>query len=336
MSLIAEIRRYYLFHGPEEFLKWKRIKDLVSAVITPGFEPFDYALFGGRGIDMTALINSASSPPMGSVLRVTVLRDIERLYPKALDLLEKFVKQIPDYSCLVLTCEKIDMRKKIFKTLLVDRKSCIEFRELTPQKAAEMATALAAEMKTVISQENALYLVETIGTDAGRIRQEIEKLSLYVGPQQPITKEAISQMCGGSVFGTATDLPVKITGGDIAGALKLLNQLLLAKESEGTILFRLKDHFLKLNLAKSSNMSAMAFARAIGYGDSYISYAEKLKKTAATLSQSCITECLHAIYECEIALKSGQIAKGHLLRQLLCRMDQAIKSGNKNQAGVYK
>jgi len=335
MSLIAEIRRYYLFYGPEEYLKWRRIKDLIAAVITPGFESFDYAVFSGRGIDMTALINNVSSPPMGSVLRVTVLRDIEKLSPKALDLLDRFIRQIPDYSCLVLTCEKLDMRKKIFKTLLAEKKSCIEFKEQTPQKAAEMAMALAAEMKAELSRDNAFYLIETIGTNAGRIRQEIEKLSLYAGPKEPITRETISQMCGGSPVGTITDLPEKVASGDVAGALKILNQLLLARESEGAILYRLKDYFLKLNLAKSSNMPSLALARALGYGESFVAYAEKLRKITAKMSQRSITECLHTIYECEIALKSGRVAKDQLLRQFICRLNQAIKSGNKKQAEVY-
>lgn len=329
MASISDIRRYYLFHGPDESLKWKRIKGLISAVITPGFESFDSAFFNARGVDMTAVINNASSPPMGSALRVTVLRDIDKLTPKAQELLERFIKQIPNYSCLVLTCEKIDRRKKLYKTLLDDRKSCVEFREMTPQKAAELAITLAEEAKAELSRENALYLVETIGTDYGRIHQEIDKLTTYVGVGEPIGREAIAQMCGGNISGTATDLPEKLASGDVAGALKILEQLLLAKESEGGILYRLKDFFLKVNLAKLSNMTPEAMARALGYGDSFAFFAERLIKISRGISQEAVADCLLAIYECEISLKSGRISKDLLLRQLLCQIGQLLKPGNK-------
>lgn len=322
MGLLAKIKRYYLFFGNEEYLKSKRIKSLIDAVIEKGYEDFDCDYFEGRGLDATVLINAASSPPLGSPLRVVVLRNLDKVSPKGLGLIERFIGSIPDYTTLIITCEKIDKRKKIFKTLLADENACVHFGQPSPSKAVELVAESARQLDTHISAEARDYLVETVGPDIGRLEQELAKLALYVGPDATIQKVDVAQMCGVGGAGTIFDLPERITSGDIAGAFVLLNSLLLAKQSESKILFRVKDYFLKLNTVKALNASPWLLVKKFGMLEKT---AENIYQTAKRLPEKCITNCIHYIYECEIGLKSTGLKKDVILFDLISRLGLEVK-----------
>lgn len=322
MGLLAKIKRYYLFFGKEEYLKWKRIKSLINTVIEKGYEDFDCNYFEGRGLDAAVLINAASSPPLGSPLRVVVLRGLDKVSPKGLGLIERFIGSIPDYTTLMMTCEKIDKRKKIFKTLLADENACVHFGEPSPSKAVELVAESARQLDARITPEARGYLVETVGPDMGRLEQELAKLALYVGPEATIQKADVAQMCGAGGAGTVFDLPEKITSGDIPGAFVLLKHLLLAKQSEGKILFRIKDYFLKLNTVKALNASPWVLMKKFGMLEKT---AENICQTAKRLPEKCIANCLHCIYESEIGLKSAGLKKDVILFDLISRLGLEVK-----------
>ncbi len=322
MGLITKIKRYYLFFGPEEYLKTKRIKSLISAVVEKGYEDFDCNYFEGRGLDATVLVNAASSPPSGSPLRVVVLRNLDKVSPRGLNLIERFIGSIPDYTTLIMTSEKIDRRKKIFKTLYKDEKACVRFNLPTPRKAVEFIAESAKQLNISIEPEAINYLVETIGPDVGRLDQELTKLALYVGPKATIRKDDVALLCGAGSIGTVFDLPQKIVSGDAKGSLVLLNSLLSAKQSEGRILFRIKDYFLKLNTVKALDMSAWVLRKKYGMLEKT---AVNICQTAKRLSEICIINCLHHTYQCEISLKSAGLKKDIVLFDLISRLVLEVK-----------
>ena len=320
MGFISKISRYYLFFGSDEYSKTKKMKSLVSSVIERGFEEFDYDVFEGRGLDAPLLVNTASSPPFGSPLRIVVLRNLEKVSPKGLKLIEKFIGVIPNTTTLIMTVQKADKRKPIFKALFAKKNACAEFAEPTPALAVKHILETAHETDIKITSDAAAYLVETTGCDIGQLEQELNKLTLYAGLGETIKKEDIALVSGAGVIGTVSDLPEKITAGDTAGALSLLHNLMLTKQSEGKILYRLKDYFLNLNMVKVTNAQSWTLAK---YG--YLkNTADTLIRAANKLSFNCITNCLHCIYESEINLKSTGLKNSIILIDLVARLGVEI------------
>lgn len=325
MSSVAKFKRYYLFYGTDEYSKWNRVKDLVRAIVASGYEDFDCNYYTARGLDVATLINVACSAPIASPLRVVVLRDIDKLSPKGQELLDRFIPKIPDYTTIAMTSEKTDARKKLFKTLLKDVKACIAFNDITHDRAVEIVINTAQAQKTQISPEAAAYLVESVGCNPGRLEQEVAKLAIGDKDNKPIQKADIAEMCGAGLSGTISDLPEKIVGGDIAGALTLLHYLLLSKESEGSILYRLKEYFLRLNMIKLYNAPPPLVIRILGLNPLNTKLAENLSRHARKLSVTAITDCLHLIYESEIQLKSAGLGKDIILFDLVNRLGLALK-----------
>jgi DNA polymerase III delta subunit len=325
LSAITKYKRYYLFWGTDEYSKWNRVKDLVRAAVAEGYEDFDCNFYSARGLDVATVINVSCSAPVASPLRVVVIRDIEKLSPKSQELLERFIPKIPEYTTVAMTSEKTDARKKLFKMLLKDNKACIAFNELTPNRAVEIVIKAAQAQKTQISPEAAAYLVETVGCNPGRLEQEVAKLAICDINSKAIQKSDIAEMCGAGLSGTISDLPEKIVDGDMAGALILLHHLLLAKESEGSILYRLKEYFLRLNTIKIYNAAPPVVIRILGLNSQNIKLAENLSRNAKKVSVSAIINCLHLVYESEISLKSAGLSKDIILFDLVNRLGLALK-----------
>ncbi|MCD6163232.1 MAG: DNA polymerase III subunit delta [candidate division Zixibacteria bacterium] len=323
MTLLSKISRYYFFYGADRYSMMKKTHDLVNSVITKGFEEFDFDNFEGRGLDAALLINAASSPPFGSPLRVVLLRGIDKVSPKGLKLIENFIGSIPDYTTLVMLYnkEKVDKRKKFFKAIFSNKNSCVEFKEPKPAAAAEYAEKYARKSGITINTEAAAYLVETVGCDIGRLEQELEKLSLYAGEKTELAIDDIALISGAGAIGTVPDLPEKLVLGDITGAIRLLHSLLATKESAGTIIFRLKDYFLNLNMAKLNNATAWSMQK---YFKLFKKTAESLEMASRKLSYDCITNCLYIIYEGETALKSTGLKKDIVLMELIARLGLEI------------
>jgi len=321
MTQSSKISRYYLFFGSDEYSMVNRVKSLVKVAIERGFEDFDYDVFDGRNFDIAQLINTASTPPFGSPLRVVHLRNLEKLSPKSLDLLDRFMPKIPERTTLVMTCKKVDKRKKFFKSLFAREENCVGFEDPPPEKAVAILKKKATELGFDISDKTLNYLVETVGCNLGILEQEMVKLSLFGGPDSVIKDSDIALMIGAGASGTIADLPARIAVGDTGGALRLLSELMLSRESEGTILFRIKDYFLKMNAARASNANAWAVAR-----DYHMltASAEPLVRAARKLASGRLVNCLKYIYEAEIELKSAGLKKEIVLLALVSRLGAEV------------
>jgi DNA polymerase-3 subunit delta len=325
MTLLAKIKRFYLFHGEDEYSKMVKVDDLVNSVVNKGFESFDYDYFDGRGLDAASLINAASSPPFGSPLRVVLLRNFDKVSPKNQEMIIKFLHSIPEYTSLVMTCGKLDgrdRRKKVFQTLLKLKDQQHEFKELEPEEAVVFLKNRAAEFEVEISDEAVEYLVETIGCNIGILNQELMKIATYSGDDRAVSEADIANLTGAGALGTVFDLPVKIAEGDLEGALKLLHKLLLTKESEGTMLFRIKDFFLKLNAAKTANASIGVMMRQFRFTKKA---AEIIFRLTPGISHEMLINCFHHIYESEISLKSARLRKDLVMIDLVSRVGMEIK-----------
>jgi len=213
MERISKISRFYLFHGEDEYSKMKKVKSLIDSFVTKGFEDFDYHYFEGRGLDAPTLVNAASSPPFGSPLRVILLRNFDKVSPRGQDLIVRFTESIPEYATLVMTCGRLDgrdKRKKAYKTLLANKKACIEFGLLPPDKISASIKQTADELQIKIEPQTLEYLIETVGNNIGILEQELIKLGIYVGSGNTIKENDIAQLTGAGLIGTVFDLPVKI------------------------------------------------------------------------------------------------------------------------------
>jgi len=322
---IKRIARYYLFYGPNEYMLKKKLWSLIKTALPSGGEAFDLDRFDGKRCDSAGLLNSLSTPPAFSPLRVILLENTEKLPAKTQSLLFDFLEKIPEYSVLAMVAETADRRSKLFKYLLGEKKKfALKFDKLQYPEAVKLVVKTAAERDKKLDLNLADTIVGIYGTDPYRLENEIEKLVLLAGEKPEIEKKDLAFSSGFSKIETAYELPELIFDGKIKDALELCGRALASGISEMQILYLFKNHLDRLNAA--CNLK--------GYKELMSSYripyfaASKVFTQSKRLRQSAITSCISYIFKAEYAIKSARFPSKSVIELMIVAIYLA-SGGNK-------
>lgn len=226
--------RFYVFHGPEAYLRGYYLNALHSLVVEDYLEAFNYHRFNGETISLQAVGDSISAIPMMGGSSMVQIDDVD-FFQMGEDANEyaKFFSNIPDYCTLVLVYTvkdfKIDKRKKALEEAF-SRALIVEF---TPPTERELVTWVGRHFKKngkQITVSDAQFLILQTGGDMTNLLSEIEKLSAYV--QEPVvTKQDIQLIVEPVLEAVAYELSDAIAAAKYETALQKL-QTLLQKQEE--------------------------------------------------------------------------------------------------------
>jgi DNA polymerase-3 subunit delta len=324
-DMIKKVARYYLFFGPNDYKLNEKISSLIKAVIPAGGEAFDLDRFEGRQCDIADLLNSLSTSPILSPLRVVVLEDVDRMPSKKQTILCEFLPRIPEYSVLAMTAAKADKRLKLFKKLLAEeKKHSFGYKEFTDAEAMGLIAKFAADRDKDIDSRIADMMVGLFGTDPYRLENEVEKLALSVGDKKEIEKKDLAFVSGFTKTETAFDLLELTFGGCIKEALELCGRALASGVSEMQILYIYKNHLTRLNAVYNSKelKDFMATYR-VPYP-----VARQLKAQLGKIGPEAILSGLSHVFRAEYSLKSARFPSRHVIELLVESLYLAV-AGNK-------
>ncbi len=319
---IAKIKRYLLFHGPNAYKLDERVSSLVKAVLEPGSEAFDLDRFDGNQADVSNVINATSTPPVISPLRVVILANVDGLSASGLNRLDALLPRIPPYTVLAMTAPKVDKRLKFFRKLTTENKDHVYFFDLPKQaEAADLAAKFASDRGKKIQNQVALAVVETFGVDPYRLQNEVEKLCLYIGDKAEIEKSDLAFASGFTRVETAYDLPELLFSSNPRQALELARTAIASGISEMQLLWILKNHFVRLNVAQVAGS-----AKGI-MGISWMPYnaAQEILTASRKISQDAVAKGLTFIFRAEYSLKSARYPADLVIELLIMALFLAIK-----------
>ncbi len=117
---------------------------------------------------------------------------------------------------------KMERLQKFYSSI----RDVVEFRPYTVESARRLVQDLAQEAGLQLGISELGLLVDSLGGDASRIVQEIEKLSLYVGTSRKVTADDILQLVPNAQATTIFALVAALGRGDRKRSLDHLDTLL--------------------------------------------------------------------------------------------------------------
>ena len=185
----------YLLSGEEAFFI-DEISDFIEKnVLNESEKEFNQTILYGKETDVPTIIETAKRFPMMSNYQVVIVKEAQEI--KKIEELANYAAQ-PLTSTLLVLCykyKKIDKRKVFAKTI-AKTGVLFESPKLYENKIPDWINTQLQQKELSIRPKAALMLTEFLGTDLGKIANEIEKLAINLPKGTEITDALIEENIG--------------------------------------------------------------------------------------------------------------------------------------------
>lgn len=243
----GDLKRAYLLYGDEGYLKQQYKKRLLKALIPDG-DTMNMASYQGKNIDVGPLIELAETMPFLAERRVILVED-SGFFKNKCDRLADYMKEIPDYLCMVFVEDQVDKRSRVYKAVGKAGRA-VEFAVQDEKTLTQWVLGIFSRGGRRITKKDMELFMSKVGSDMGNIYQEAEKLICYTMGSDRITAQDIEAVCVTQITNKIFDMVRAVTERDQKKALDLYEDLLALREPPMRILYLLARQFRQLMQTK--------------------------------------------------------------------------------------
>ncbi|MCA0986109.1 DNA polymerase III subunit delta [Guptibacillus algicola] len=319
----------YLLTGTEAFL----INDLVKLIIDKGLpkeeREFGLATYDLNETPVQEAIEEAETMPFLGEKRVVVLKNpsfLTAVKDKSkvehnLDSLVNYAGNPSPFTILIIEApyEKLDERKKLVKSLK-KAGAFVKAEALEDRHLGDWLQQRARELHVTLDKAGEERLVQLIGSHLMLLKQEIDKMALYVGEGGTVNEEVVDLLVARTLENDIFALIDRIVRKDLNTAFRILYDLLKINEEPIKILSLIGRQFRIIY-----QVSELAKR---GYGQKQMASQLKLHPYAVKIAhqqskafnEDQLLYILDQIAETDYEMKTGQMEKKLLLELLLTKI----------------
>ncbi len=184
---------------------------------------FNQVVLYGRDVSIEEIVSNAKRYPMMSDKQVVLVKEAQDL-SRTIEKLEAYALN-PQPSTILVICykfKKLDKRKKLYKA--IDKDGVIfESKKLYENQVSDWIRRVLAGKKYTITPKAAEMLIQFLGTDLGKINNELEKLQLLLSVGTEITPKHIEENIGISKDYNNFELRKAIGQKDVLKSNRIIN-----------------------------------------------------------------------------------------------------------------
>ncbi|OUS20087.1 DNA polymerase III subunit delta [Nonlabens dokdonensis] len=278
-KIIADLKqkRYapvYFLCGAEPYFIDQVSDYIEDNVLDEGEKGFNQMVIYGKETTMEEVLENAKRYPMMAEHQVIIVKEAQHLV-KQLAKLESYVEN-PQTTTILVFAYKYktpDGRSKITK-LLKKHAVYMESKPLYENKVPAFVTGRLKEMGFQIDPNATRMLVEYLGTDLGKINNELSKLAIVHSKDRPITPQVIEDNIGISKDYNNFELRKAMGMRDVVKVHKIINYFADNPKDNPLVLttaqlYSFFTQLLKVHTIKNKNDS-QAVARAAGVNPFFV------------------------------------------------------------------
>jgi len=193
----GEIAPFYFLYGSESFYRMEIIQALSHKLITPDNRDFNLENFDARETSVGDWLGAAKILSFLGGIKLIVVRNLHdtTLEDPEQKLLLEYITNPELDSCLVITVDKADKKRKLYKTLIAQpgALSCE-----APQEASliNWVKGRATSFGYNLNTEAARKMVDSVGAKPGILAKEFEKVMTYAGKESRISETMVAEVVG--------------------------------------------------------------------------------------------------------------------------------------------
>lgn len=182
---------------------------------------FNLTVFYGRDADWAAVVNACMRYPMFAERQVVLLKEAQQM--KDIDKLENYIDKPLSSTIFVVSYKdkKLDGRMKMAKAVKA-KGELLTTKKMYDNQLPEWTHQMVQQQGLSINQKALALLVDHIGNDLSRLRNEVEKLSINLDTRKNITEDDIENFIGISKEFNVFELQDAIAKKDLAKSIRII------------------------------------------------------------------------------------------------------------------
>ena len=328
----------YILFGEDSYLK-KHYSDMIVKTVCGTDTDFNLQVFE-QSADMQNVYEAVNQFPMMAEKRCVVLNDydIEHADKTEFDRLCEILADVPDTTVFVLRFDSVpfDSKKgsKPKKIMASAEKSGGKAVTLGHRDEGDLVSMLCRGAKSrgcLLSNDNARYMIVSSGGDINTLRNELDKLCLYV-KEGEITKENIDFVCSKTVDASVYDYVRAIISLNITKALSILDDMFYMHIEPIVILFSISACYIdmyRLYSAKRGNIQKAAVIEDFGYKNrSFV--VDNAERNLRKFDVNKLSKSLDLLLNTDKEIKSFSGNERLLLEELTVKLGRIIAAEDKS------
>ena len=333
----GELLPVWLLSGEERLLRDQALAAITKAALEgAAIADFNLDKFNAGDTPIDKILGATRTVPMMAKKRVIIVRGLERWDSASgsedgeeetsskslppLDRLFEYAKAPVDSTCMVLVAQKLDGRRKL---VALAKKSgfLVECATVDSRQLPGWIRARAKGLGHAIDDEVCQLIAEIAGPDLSYLADVVERLSLYVGKEQPITEDAVSVCVTRVKMADTWNLVDAASTKDLGKVLALFADVYDPRDRGlplvGAIAWSLRQ-LLKLDAAIRDGAGLEDAARRAGIYPTF--KARDLAKKLKSFRPRELERWLVIVQETDIALKSSRRSADAILEEMFTRL----------------
>ncbi len=322
---------FYIFHGPDEFSAKETLARLKTRLGDAAMVDLNTTELDGATLTLNELIHHANAVPFLTPKRVVIVYGyLSKLGGsgrskgdvKTLKSLAAALQHLPPTTNLVFM-ESVTLKAShpILKLAQETPKSVHLFDLPKAGQLPQWIVKRTAQKGGQIDYPAASALANVVGNNLRALDNEIEKLTLYVNNQRPITLSDVELLCPYTADSETFAMAKAIGRRNARAALDQLHKRLQEGQNSLAILGGVAAQFRGLLEVKSmaaAGLSPAEIARQKGWRSDY---AAKMRlQEARRFSLQQLTQIFSILLETDKAIKTGQVEATLALDMLISRL----------------
>ena len=249
----------YLFYGEEEFLIQEAVNLIISKAVDPGAKDFNFNLVYCRDTSGSELVSLAQALPFMAEKRVIIAKELDSFKAPDLEELVPYLNDPSPSTCLVLISSQGRYEKKAVTSAVEAHGAVTRFFPLLDREIIAWIESWARTRGLSLQRDAAQYLWQTIGNDLQKIKNELEKVEIYIKEKKTITFEDMKAVVGDFREYTSFSLAEAIGQKNREKAFLVLSRLMQEGEQPVGLLGSIVWNFRRLMRAKVMEASGVGY-----------------------------------------------------------------------------
>ena len=320
---MARVREGSKGHDPvillisqEPFLLREQEERIRDELVPPESRDMNYLMLYGWETGITPIIEFLQTMPFLADRRLLVLREVQSLDEP--EHLIEYLKDPNPSSCLFMTSSELKRKDALFRALSPLARSS-ELRK-PPGPMAKWVAARFARSGKSIERELADILVQITGGDMSILATEIDKVVLFSGDRERISREDLSVSVPGGVEVVFNFLD-SVGDGDREKAIISGRKLLEDGNPPEYLVHMLAWYFRQLIRGRELLDSGLSPKNAAEkMGKNYPAIRDKFARHIGRATEERLIKGMRTLSDCDLELKRGTIPNGIVLDRLLLNL----------------